>query len=53
MYQISAFYEAPRSQKKGFGEVVVIRSLVKTGPQYGKMAKNVNFSQVIMPLVWF
>ena len=53
MYQILAFYEAPRSQKIGFGEVVVIRGLVKMGPKYGKMAKNVYFSQVMMPLVWF
>ena len=39
MYQISAFYEAPRSQKKGFGEVVVIRGLVKMGPKYEKWQK--------------
>ena len=32
MYQI-AFYEVPRSQKIGFGEVVVIRDLVKMGPK--------------------
>ena len=48
MYQISAFYEVPRSQKIGFGEVVVIRGLVKMGPKYGKMAKNVYFSQVMI-----
>ena len=53
MYQISAFYEVPRSQKIDFGEVVVIRDLVKMGPKYGKMAKNEYFSQAMMPLAWF
>ena len=53
MYQISAFYEAPRSQKIGFGEVVVIRDLVKMDPKYVEMAKNVYFSQAMMPLACF
>ena len=53
MYQISAFYEVPRSQKIDFGEVVVIRDLVKMGLKYEKMTENVYFSQAIMPLAWF
>ena len=36
MYQISSFYEVPRSQKIEFGEVVVIRDLVKMGLKYEK-----------------
>ena len=40
-------------QKIEFGKVVVIRDIVKMGPKYGKIAKNVYFSQAMMPLAWF
>ena len=53
MYQISAFYEVPRSQKIDFGEVVVIRDLVKMGSKYRKIIKIVYFSQALMPLACF
>ena len=53
MYQISAFYEVPRSQKIEFGEVVVIRDLEKMGLKSGKMAKNVYSYLAMMSLAWF
>ena len=53
MYQISAFYEVHFYKKIDVGEVAVIPDLVKMGPKYGKMAKNVYFSQAMMPLAWF
>ena len=53
LYQISAFHEVSFLLAIKFSEVVVIRDLVKMGPKYGKMAKNVYFSQAMMPLAWF
>ena len=53
MYQISDLHQVHWFQKIEFGKVVVIRDIVKMGPKYGKIAKNVYFSQAMMPLAWF
>ena len=53
VYQISDLHQVHWFQKIEFGEVVVVRDLVKICPKFGKTSKNVNFSEAMMPLVWF